>query len=90
MWIGRGTGECELSLSVRGGPICIILCRGLSLKVWIIKRRGSADHVRRRMSRISRTGRMTWKGIRGGGRVGGGRVGRERPRRVSRVRRWSR
>jgi hypothetical protein len=80
MGIRRGSGERELRLSVSARPFAIILCSGLRLKLGIIKRRSSADHVRWGMSRISRTGmvRMTFGGIRGGRGVGGrGRIGRE-------------
>ena len=74
MSIRRGTGERVLGLPVSGRPVWIILRRGLRLKLWIIKGRSSADHVRWGMSRISRTGmiRMAWEGMRGRGGEGDG------------------
>lgn len=88
MRIRRGSGESEL-LSVSGGPICVFLCRGLGVKVLIIKRR-SANHGRWGMSGIGRTG-MVREGIRGGrGEGGRGGMGRERPGRASRLRWGSR
>jgi hypothetical protein len=70
MRVRGGSGKSELRISVGGRPSLIVLCRRLSLKVWIIKSGRSANHIRWGVSRVGGTGmvRMSWEGI---GRRGG-------------------
>jgi hypothetical protein len=57
MRVGGGSGKSELGLCEGScGPIVIVLSLRLSLTIWIIKSRSSANHVRCGVSRISRTG----------------------------------
>jgi hypothetical protein len=59
--VWRGTGKSELGLCIGSCPIVIVLCLGLGLKVWFMKSRKCANHVRWGLSGINRTGtvRMT-------------------------------